>query len=58
LIILIGRSHDPAEQDYRFFSLPKNKLGDGLTIPNRNARFVLKIRQDIGRFEDASFVTT
>ena len=53
-IILIGRSSDPRENDVRFFSLPKNKMGDGVHVKPgmRNARFVLKIKPDIARYED------
>jgi replicative DNA helicase len=53
-IILIGRSHDPREQDIRFFSLPKNKMGDGSKVVagKRNAKFALKIVPEIARYED------
>jgi len=53
-IILIGRSSDPRENDVRFFSIPKNKMGDGIHVKPgmRNARFVLKIKPDIARYED------
>lgn len=58
-IILIGRSDDPREQDVRFFSIPKNKMGDGSKIVagKRNARFALKINPDIARYEELGTYT-
>lgn len=53
-IILIGRSKDPRENDLRFFSLPKNKMGDGVYVKPgmRNARFTLKILPEIARYDN------
>lgn len=59
LIIMLGKSRDPAEEAYRFLSLAKNKMGDGpRTDPKkRHARYLLKIDTDHACFiEDSEYV--
>lgn len=58
-IIIIGRSADPRDGDTRFFSIPKNKMGDGKYVKPgmRNARFALNIKPDIARYEDVGTYT-
>jgi hypothetical protein len=53
-IIFLGRSRDTAEADYRFLSVPKNKLGDGPKCDptKRGSRYLIKIDYDHACFEE------
>lgn len=56
-IIMIGRSYEPTENDYRFFFIPKNKMY-GKDAINRNGRFVAHFDAPTGRFTtDGTFET-
>jgi hypothetical protein len=54
-IIFLGRSREPKEADYRFLSVPKNKMGDGPRCDRtkRNSRYLLKMDYDHACFEEA-----
>ena len=54
LIIMLGKSKDAREQDYRFLSFPKNKMGSGPRCDKtkRNARYLLKVDYDHACFEE------
>lgn len=59
-MIFLGRSRDPKEQDYRFISVPKNKMGDGPRCDRakRNARYLLKVDYDHACFEEVEEYAT
>ena len=54
-IIMLGRSYDPADEEFRFFYIPKNKMY-GKSPMHRNGKFIATIDTTTGRFStDGSF---
>lgn len=53
-IIFLGRSKEMSESDYRFLSVPKNKLGDGPKCDpkKRSSRYLLKVDYEHACFEE------